>query len=120
MATFVEKSFGGTGFFEAVRTTMANNGDWLFAGNDSPFSLKYVVVDALFYGLETILRPDGSANIDYNPTGKPAKTFTAYAATLTTPSLAFPRFRVVVNGNFYDTLYNDDAPGLNHWWKGQR
>jgi hypothetical protein len=98
---------------------MANTGEWLFAGTDSFRGLKYVVMDALFYGMETILRPDGSTNTDFNPNHLPAQTFTGYAANLTNPSLTFPRFRVVVNGNFYDnTLYND-VPGANHWWKGE-
>jgi hypothetical protein len=118
MATFVEKSFGGAGFFEGVRAIMATTGARLFAGTDSSYKLKYVVMDALFYGMETILRPDGSTNPDFNPSSLPAQTFTGYAVGLTNPSLPFPRFRVVVNGTFYDTAYND-VPGVNHWWQGQ-
>jgi Phosphodiester glycosidase len=119
MATFVEKSLGGAGFFEAVRATMATTGDWLFAGTDTFYSLKYVVMDALFYGMETILRPDGSANADYNPSHLSAQTFTGSAAKLTNSSLTVPRFRVVVNGNFYDNTAYNVTPGANHWWQGE-
>jgi Phosphodiester glycosidase len=119
VATFVDKPLGGAGFFETVRTTMTNTGEWLFAGSDG--ALRYVVMDALFYGMETIIRPDGSANADYNPDHlAAAQKFMDYAENLTTQSTTNPRFRVVVNGNFYDNGdFNYFKAGPNHWWKGE-
>jgi hypothetical protein len=114
VATFIQKTLDGANFFKEIRQNhMANSGEWMFAGVDG--DLKYVVMDSLFFRLMCVIRPDGH----YFPNLGPALRFTQHAIALTSGT-SIPRFRVVVNGNFYDNSnYHWTAPAEARGWKGE-
>jgi hypothetical protein len=114
--TFVPKTLGDANFFKDVRQSMANTGEWAFAGMDG--DLKYVVMDSLFFSMITILRPDGK----YFTTEYPnAMSFSQYAKILTgNQSNSIPRVRVAVNGTFYDNSnYHWTGPDEARGWVGE-